>query len=168
MKALIGRYSNRNRIQVWFALILFTICAWWTLNPLQLHLLDGMSVTIAMFTGAVIDFSFPFNSAAGVSEIVFLLLIIAMPFILYVYFSKVGARYMASATFFWFAYAAQNCFRFFNATTYRTPALIMFILSLLLLVVGLLKCLYNSEIDATVGFKIESEEADTDQAEEDS
>ncbi|MBU1107753.1 MAG: hypothetical protein KKB51_13860 [Candidatus Riflebacteria bacterium] len=165
MDRLAGRFSNRNRLQVWFALIVFTICAWWTLNPLKFHLLDGMSVTIAIFTGAIIDFRFPFNSAAGVSEIVFLMLIVSLPAVLYIYFNKVGARYMASATFFWFAYAAQNCFRFFHATIYRIPALIMFILSLLLLVVGLLKCLQNSEIDVLEGFKDEIEEADTDDLE---
>lgn len=162
MEKLAGRYSNRNRLQVCFALLIFTICAWWTLHPLQFHLLDGMSIAVALFAGAIIDFSFPFNSGAGANEILFLLLVASLPVVLCIYFNKVGARYMASATFFWFAYAAQNCYRFFHATIYRIPALIMFILSLLLLVVGLIKCLQNSEIDAVEDFKDKIEKADTD------
>ncbi|MBU1107356.1 MAG: hypothetical protein KKB51_11855 [Candidatus Riflebacteria bacterium] len=167
MNKLIGRYSNRNRLQVWFALIVFTICAWWNLHPLQFHLLDTTIFFSAAATEEFIRLFSPFHSIEGVSEIAILLMCVFVPTVLCIYFNKVGARYMASATFFWFAYAAQNGFRLFNGTIYRRPtlALIMFILSLLLLVIGLLKCLHNSEIADRGVFKGEIKETDPDNVE---
>lgn len=165
MDRIIGRYSNRNRLQVWLALIVFTICAWGNLNPLQFHLLDGMMLLVIWTAGAIINSIYPVPHS--VLEIVFLLLVVSLPVVFYIYFTRVGAKYMASATFFWFAYLAEMGFRFFNGTIYRRQslAMIMFILSLLLLVIGLLKCLHYSEITATEVSKDETKKADADDTE---
>ncbi len=143
MDRLIGRYSNRNRLQVWFALIVFSICAWWNLHPLQFHLLDTTFI-FAIPILELIELFLPLHSIEGGGEIVILLMSIFVPTVLYIYFNKVGAKYMASATFFWFAYAAQNGFRLFNGKIYLPDlSSIIFLSSLLLLVIGLLKCLHN-------------------------
>ena len=166
MDRLIGRYSNRNRPQVWFALIVFTICAWWNLHPLQFHLLDTTSFLSAAATQEFIGLFSPFHSIEGVPEIAILLMCVFVPTVLYIYFNKFGAKYMASTTFFWFAYAAQNGFRLFNGKIYLPDlALIMFLLSLLLLVIGLLKCLHNSEIADREVFKGEIKVTDPDSVE---
>ncbi len=166
MNKLIGRYSNRNRLQVWFALIVFTFCAWWNLHPLQFHLLDTVTIAFSIPIAGLIELLVPFHSIECGDEIVILLSAVFLPTVLYIYFNKFGAKYMASTTFFWFAYAAQNVFRFFNGKIYLPDmALIMFLLSLLLLVTGLLKCLHNSEIAATEIFKNEIKGTDTDDAE---
>ena len=166
MDRLIGRYSNRNRLQVWLALIVFTICAWCNLHPLQFHLLDTATMVFSMPIAELIRLFLPFHSIEGGEEIVILLSSVFVPTVLYIYFNKFGAKYMASTTFFWFAYAAQNGFRLFNGKIYLPDlALIMFLLSLLLLVTGLLKCLHNSEIAATEVFKNEIKGTETDDAE---
>jgi len=65
MQSFVGLYGNRNRLQVWFSLLVFTLCAWWALNPRYFHVLDGTSITLALMFGALFDFSFPFNVASA-------------------------------------------------------------------------------------------------------
>jgi len=158
MKSLVGLYGNRNRLQVWFSLLVFTLCAWWTLNPRSFHLLDGTSITLALMFGALFDFRFPFNVASAWPEAAFLMITVSIPFLLHVHFLRNGLKYMSALNLFWFAYAAQNCFRLLDAKIYRWPATLFFVLSLTLTVVALLKCLQNSETRFEDGFKDEIDE----------
>lgn len=163
MQSFVGLYGNRNRLQVWFSLLVFTLCAWWALNPRYFHVLDGTSITLALMFGALFDFCFPFNVASAWPEAVFLMITVSIPFLLHVHFLRNGLKYMSALNLFWFAYAAQNCFRLLDAKIYRWPATLFFVLSLTLTVVALLKCLQNSETRFEDGFKEELEEFEHDE-----
>ncbi len=152
MPSLIGLYKDRNRLQVWFSLVVFTLCAWWTLNPRNFHLLDGTSITLALLLGAVMDFRFPFNATASTPEAVFLLVTVCVPFLLHIHFSLAGNRYMRAMNVHWFAYAALNCFRLLDAKIYRGPAMFLYVLSLALTVIALIMSVQNSETGREDGF----------------
>ncbi|PKL51352.1 MAG: hypothetical protein CVV42_00440 [Candidatus Riflebacteria bacterium HGW-Riflebacteria-2] len=163
MQSLVGLYGNRNRLQVWLSLVVFTLCAWWTLNPRSFHLLDGTSITIALMLGALFDFNFPFNVTSSWPDAAFLLVTVSVPFLLHVHFLRNGLKYMAALNIYWFAYAAQNCFRLLDAKIYRWPATLFFVLSLALTVVALIKCLQSSETRFEDGFKEEIDEFEHDE-----
>ncbi|MEW6710919.1 MAG: hypothetical protein AB1403_13920, partial [Candidatus Riflebacteria bacterium] len=78
-----GRFHDRNRLQVFFSLMIFTACSYWTLNPLGFHLLDGFTVFIALITGPVADFNIPLNITAGFAEIIFLLISSSVPLLIF-------------------------------------------------------------------------------------
>lgn len=145
MKKLVGIFHDKNRLQVYMALIVFSFCAWWSLNPLGFHLLDGLNIAFIMMFGSIIDVIFPFNAAAGLAEVVFLIVGSILPVIFYVILSRNGSKFMASCVYFWVAYAFQNWFRFFHLTIHRIPAVIALCLCLSCLYVGLIACLKNSE-----------------------
>lgn len=147
MKKLVGIFHDKNRLQVYLTLIVFSFCAWWSLNPLGFHLLDGLNIAFVMMLGSIVDVIFPFNAAVGWSEVIFLLVNSIIPVTFYMIFSRNGSKFMASCVFFWVAYAFQNWFRFFHLSIYRIPAVIALCLCLLFLYVGLIACLKNSEGD---------------------
>ncbi len=134
------------------ALFVFSICSYWTLHPQSFHLLDGINLVLVITLSPVIEIGFPFNSTAGIREIIFLLFNSILPIFLLVVFTRLGAAFIASSMFFWIAYACQCWFRFFWITVYRIPALIALAAAMFLIFIGLLKCLKNSEGQAGEDF----------------
>jgi len=149
---LTGRYSDRNRLQIIFALLTFSFCSYWTLHPHGFHLLDGFTIFVALISGPLCDLNFPFNITAGFAEIVFLLVNTGIPLLLIWLFKRSGSDFMSSLTIFWCAYACQMWFRFFSAIIYRTPAILMFCLSLAFLFLALISCFANAESSADPDF----------------
>lgn len=145
MRGFVGKFHNRNRLQVFLALFTFSFCAWWSLHPLGFHLLDGISIVVVMLLGNVFPIGFPFNSAAGWHEAAFLVFNTGLPLLLFLGLRRSGLLYMSSACFFWGAYAFQNWFRYFWITVYRVPAYLFLSLSLVFVYLGLFYCLKNSE-----------------------
>lgn len=149
---LTGRYSDRNRLQIFFALLTFSFCSYWALYPHGFHLLDGFSIFVALLFGPILDLCFPFNITAGFAEIVFLLVNTGIPLLLFWLFKRSGSDYMSSLTIFWFAYASQMWFRFFHAVVFRTAATASFCLSLALLLIALISSFANAESSADPDF----------------
>ncbi|MFZ5951647.1 MAG: hypothetical protein ACOYXC_13135 [Candidatus Rifleibacteriota bacterium] len=165
-----GRFHDRNRLQVFFSLMVFTACSYWSFNPFGFHLLDGFTIFTALITGPVANFHVPFNITAGFPEIIFLLISSGVPLLIFWLFKRHGSDYMASLTIFWFAYACQLWFRFFHITVYRVPAAIMLCLSTILLFVGLISSLSDAEGSADRDFSscfAEIDAAEKEKADED-
>lgn len=152
MRKILGIYADRNRLQVFLALLAFSLCSYWTLQPQGFHLLDGINLVLVITLSPVVEIGFPFNSSAGMTEVLFLLFNSFLPIFLLVVFTRLGAVFMASSMFFWLAYACQCWFRFFWITVYRIPALIALVLAMFLLFTGLLKCLKSSEGQGSEAF----------------
>jgi hypothetical protein len=145
MKSITGRYSKKNRFQIFVALFFFSFFAWWGLHPLNFHLLDGISLMIVTTIGQVIEMNVPFYFIQGWPEIIFLIFTTLIPVFLSYYFYKSESYFMTSLTLFYWAYVLQNWFRFFHFLIFRIPAMIFLCLSLLTLFIGLISCIKYSE-----------------------
>ncbi|MBI3039245.1 hypothetical protein HYY75_09390 [bacterium] len=137
-----GMYSNKNRVQVFFSLVLFSICSWFSLNPLTIHPLDGISFLVTvLFEGIERALSL----AGGVGFFISVLLNASFPIFLIFYFRRSGSPYLSWLTCYWLAYLLQNLTRFFHSGVYRLPAFLSFMASLFFLVMGLFGGIANSE-----------------------
>lgn len=151
-----GKYRDKNRLQVYFALLVFTFCAYWALNPYGFHLLDGINILLTMLAGSIGGVNFPFNITAGNAELMLLFINSLLPVLVFWLFKKTGADFMAALTTFWFAYACQNWFRFFDVLVYRLPAAVMLCLSLILVMAGLVFSISSAEKSAdNFNFQVE-------------